>query len=36
MLEKEIEKFLVREVKKLGGNSFKFISTANAGVQELI
>ena len=36
MLEKEIEKFLVREVKKLGGISFKFISPGNAGVPDRI
>lgn len=36
MLEKEIEKFLVRQVKKLGGISFKFISPDNAGVPDRI
>ena len=36
MLEKEIEKFLVRQVKKLGGISFKFISPGNAGVPDRI
>lgn len=36
MLEKEIEKFLVREVKKIGGISFKFISPGNAGVPDRI
>ena len=36
MLEKEVEKFLVREVKKLGGISFKFISPGNAGVPDRI
>ena len=36
MLEQEIEKFLVREVKKLGGISFKFISPGNAGVPDRI
>lgn len=36
MLEKEVEKFLVREVKKIGGISFKFISPGNAGVPDRI
>ena len=36
MLEKEVEKFLVREVKKIGGVSFKFISPGNAGVPDRI
>lgn len=36
MLEKEVEKFLIREVKKLGGISFKFISLGNAGVPDRI
>lgn len=36
MLEKEVEKFLVRQVKKLGGISFKFISPGNAGVPDRI
>lgn len=36
MLEKEVEKYLVREVKKLGGISFKFISPGNAGVPDRI
>nr|DAJ14055.1 MAG TPA: Nuclease [Siphoviridae sp. ctV7v5] len=36
MLEKEVEKFLVREVKKIGGTSFKFISPGNAGVPDRI
>lgn len=36
MLEKEVEKFLVREIKKLGGVSFKFISPGNAGVPDRI
>lgn len=36
MLEKEVEKFLVREVKKIGGISFKFISPDNAGVPDRI
>jgi VRR-NUC domain protein len=36
MLEKEVEKYLVREIKKLGGVSFKFISPGNAGVPDRI
>lgn len=36
MLEKEVEKFLVRQVKKVGGVSFKFISPGNAGVPDRI
>ena len=36
MLEKEVEKYLVREVKKIGGVSFKFISPSNAGVPDRI
>ena len=36
MLEKEVEKFLVREVKKIGGISFKLISPGNAGVPDRI
>lgn len=36
MLEKEVEKYLVREVKKIGGISFKFISPGNAGVPDRI
>lgn len=36
MLEKEVEKYLVREIKKLGGISFKFISPSNAGVPDRI
>lgn len=36
MLEKKVEKYLVREVKKIGGVSFKFISPGNAGVPDRI
>ena len=36
MLEKEIEKFLVREVKKLGGLCYKWKSPGNAGVPDRI
>ena len=36
MLEKEIEKFLVREVKKLGGLCYKWVSPGNAGVPDRI
>lgn len=36
MLEKEVEKYLVREVKKIGSVSFKFISPGNAGVPDRI
>ena len=34
MLEKEVEKYLVREVKKLGGLCYKFVSPGNAGVPD--
>lgn len=36
MLEKDIEKFLVREVKKLGGLCYKWVSPGNAGVLDRI
>lgn len=36
MLEKNIEKFLVREVKKLGGLCYKWVSPGNAGVPDRI
>ena len=36
MLEKEVEKYLVREVKKLGGFCYKFVSPGNAGVPDRI
>lgn len=36
MLEKDIEKFLVREVKKLGGLCYKWVSPGNAGVPDRI
>ena len=32
MLEKEIEKVLVREVRKLGGRAYKWVSPGNDGV----
>ena len=34
MLEKEIEKYLVSEVKKLGGTAYKFTSPGHAGVPD--
>ena len=34
MLEKEIEKYLVSEVKKLGGTAYKFTSLGHAGVPD--
>lgn len=36
MLEKDIEKFLVREVKKLGGLCYKWVSPGNAGAPDRI
>lgn len=36
MLEKEIEKILVQEVKKLGGRAYKFVSPGNDGVPDRI
>lgn len=36
MSEKEIENYLVKRVKKLGGLCFKFISPGNAGVPDRI
>lgn len=36
MLEKEIEKFLVKEIKKLGGLCYKWVSPGNAGVPDRI
>lgn len=36
MREKEIEKILVDEVRKLGGRAFKWVSPGNAGVPDRI
>ena len=36
MKESEIEKILVREVKKLGGRAYKFMSPGNDGVPDRI
>lgn len=36
MLESEIEKRLVREVRKLGGIAYKFVSPGNTGVPDRI
>lgn len=36
MREKEIEKILVAEVRKLGGRAYKFVSPGNAGVPDRI
>lgn len=36
MLEKEIEKILVQEVKKLGGRAYKWVSPGNNGVPDRI
>lgn len=36
MIEKEIEKFLVKEIKKLGGLCYKWVSPGNAGVPDRI
>lgn len=36
MQEKEIEKILVSEVKKIGGRAYKFVSPGNDGVPDRI
>ncbi len=36
MTEKDIEKILVTEVKKLGGRAYKFVSPGNNGVPDRI
>lgn len=36
MLEREIEKVLVQEVKKLGGRAYKWVSPGNDGVPDRI
>ena len=36
MLEKEVEKILVSEVKKLGGRAYKWASPGNDGVPDRI
>ena len=36
MLEKEVERYLVREVKAHGGLCFKFVSPGNPGVPDRI
>lgn len=36
MLEKNIEKFLIDNTKKLGGLCYKFVSPGNAGVPDRI
>ena len=36
MLEKDIEKLLVSEVKKLGGRAYKWVSPGNNGVPDRI
>lgn len=34
MAEKDIERFLVNSIKKLGGVAYKFVSPGNAGVPD--
>ena len=36
MAEKDIERFLVNEVKKMGGTAYKFVSPGNDGVPDRI
>lgn len=36
MLESEIEKKLVREIRKMGGMAYKFVSPGNTGVPDRI
>ena len=34
MLEREIESFLVRKVREMGGTAYKFVSPGNTGVPD--
>ena len=34
MTEKQIERYLVEQVKRLGGRAYKFVSPGNAGVPD--
>ena len=34
MQEREVEKYLVERVKKIGGRAYKFVSPGNAGVPD--
>ena len=34
MREKEVEQYLVKKVKEIGGKAFKFVSPGNAGVPD--
>ena len=34
MLEKDIESFLVRKVREMGGTAYKFVSPGNTGVPD--
>ena len=36
MLEKDIESFLVRKVREMGGAAYKFVSPGNTGVPDRI
>lgn len=36
MLEKDIESFLVRKVREMGGTAYKFVSPGNTGVPDRI
>ena len=36
MLERDIEKYLVEQVKTIGGRAYKFVSPGNAGVPDRI
>lgn len=36
MIEKDIEKYLVRQVKQMGGLALKFVSPSMAGVPDRI
>ena len=36
MLEREIESFLVRKVREMGGTAYKFVSPGNTGVPDRI
>ena len=36
MIEKDIEKYLVRQVKQMGGLALKFVSPSMAGVPDYV
>lgn len=36
MLEKEIESYFVKQVKRMGGHAYKFVSPSNRGVADRV